>query len=241
MKIIVCIETSTEVCSVCIAADGKILSSRFNNENKSHAALLTVFIDEILKETKILPHQINAVAVSMGPGSYTGLRIGVSAAKGLAFGTGAAIIGISTLQSMTYGAINSFDNKFDNNKDLLFVPLLDARRMEVYSAVFNNKGEIIRDVAAEIIDKTSFSNELENNNIVFFGNGSEKCKDIISGKDRIFINDFKMQAENLVELAFQKLEKKMFENLAYFEPYYLKDFIAKQSKDLLKHVTKTKK
>ncbi|MBN2682548.1 MAG: tRNA (adenosine(37)-N6)-threonylcarbamoyltransferase complex dimerization subunit type 1 TsaB [Bacteroidales bacterium] len=241
MKIIVCIETSTEVCSVCIAADGKILSSRFNNENKSHAALLTVFIDELLKETNILPQQINAVAVSMGPGSYTGLRIGVSAAKGLAFGTGAALIGISTLESMTYGARKTFNNKFDNNKDLLFVPLLDARRMEVYSAVFNNKGEKIRDVSAEIIDETSFYNELNNNNIFFFGNGAEKCKDLISGKDRIFITDFVMQAENLVELAFQRLENKMFEDLAYFEPYYLKDFIAKKSKDLLKHVTQIKK
>ena len=220
MALILNIDTSTEICSVAIARDGKLLALKENDEGLNHSVLLGVYVDELLKENGIRAKELDAVAVSMGPGSYTGLRIGVSLAKGICFGTGKPLIAISTLKALAISVARNVD------EEALFCPMIDARRMEVYSAIFNRNGEMIRDVRAEIIDPSSFSDWLVDHKIYFFGNGSGKVKEVIVHPHARFVDQVVTSAVNMITLAEQKWEEKTFEDLAYFEPFYLKDFIA---------------
>ena len=222
MLMILNIETATEICSVSIAKEGKILALKENTEGLQHAKLLTVFIDEIFKENDISIKDLDAVAVSKGPGSYTGLRIGVSAAKGIAYAGNLPLIAISTLKAMAFGIASQ--NRFSENTWLC--PMIDARRMEVYSAFFDldNKQQV--DIGANIIDEQSFTNILQERKVVFFGNGAEKCKKAIISPNAQFLDDIICSAKNMVELSYLAYQNKQFEDVAYFEPFYLKDFIA---------------
>jgi len=227
MALILNIETSTQVCSVCLSDGGKVIAMRESNDDKSHARLLNIFIDEILKEQNITFSVLDAVAVSKGPGSYTGLRIGVSTAKGLCYAKNIPLIAVHTLESMAHGVIHYKYNKSeDSENELVFVPMIDARRMEVYSAFFNINGEMIREVEAEIIDENSYQDILKDKKMIFFGDGAEKIKDVIKNPNAIFIENVNPSSEYMSALSESTFNKKQFEDVAYFEPFYLKDFIA---------------
>jgi tRNA threonylcarbamoyladenosine biosynthesis protein TsaB len=211
------IETSTKNCSVSIADGGKIIAIKeLNNGNYSHAEVLHPFIEDILKEGYISRDKIDAIAVSKGPGSYTGLRIGVSAAKGLAFALKIPLISIDTLTSLSFAV--SVDNG-------LIVPMLDARRMEVYAAIFDKEHQKVREIKAEIIDENSFFDELEKGIVYFLGDGAHKCKEIITHKNAIFVDDKFPSSKEMAVLSYDKYKKNDLEDVAYFEPFYLKDFI----------------
>ena len=217
MTFILNIETSTKNCSVSLAKNGEVIAIKeLNNGNYSHAEVLHPFISDVLKETSISPKEIDAIAVSKGPGSYTGLRIGVSAAKGFSFSLHKPLISIDTLTSLSHSiSIN----------EGLIVPMLDARRMEVYSAIFNSKKEQIRAIKAEIIDTTSFLDYLQTNIMYFLGDGAQKCKELISHKNAVFVDDTFPSAREMAKLSFHKYKLNDVEDVAYFEPFYLKDFI----------------
>jgi len=216
------IETSTKNCSVSLSENGKIIALKeINDGNYSHAEKLHVFIDSVLNEAGIKLQQLDAVAISKGPGSFTGLRIGVSAAKGLCFALDIPLISINTLQSLAL--------QVDTEKGAI-IPMLDARRMEVYSAVFDMDYNQIKETEAQILDETSFQNYLEDDNVYFIGDGVPKTKEIISHPNAFFIDDKLPSANEMAMLAFQKFNQNDFENSAYFEPFYLKDFVANKKK-----------
>lgn len=192
-----------------------------NDGNYSHAEKLHELIRQVVLEAKIELSQLKAIAVSKGPGSYTGLRIGVSAAKGLCFALDIPLISVNTLQSLALSVSIEKGNK---------IPLLDARRMEVYSQVFNEKTEKIREVKAEIITPESFSAYLNDQKVYFFGDGAEKCKEIIAHKNAIFIDGKFPSSKEMSVISYEKYFKKDFEDVAYFEPFYLKEFIGGISK-----------
>ena len=202
-----------------------VISLRESKESKSHASVLTVFIDEILKEQGIRALDLNAVAVSKGPGSYTGLRIGVSVAKGIAYGASIPLIGIDTTLSMFWGISGSKYSDAETGVKTLFCPMLDARRMEVYYAIYDSVGNKIKDISAEIITKDTFVNIPESQKIVFFGDGALKCQEIINRKNAIFALDYMISASDMYRPVFQAFNDSHFEDVAYFEPLYLKDFI----------------
>jgi len=182
MALILNIETSTTICSVSLAKDGKKIIGKESNEKNAHSKILTVFIEDVFKEAKLQVKDIDAVAVSKGPGSYTGLRIGVSAAKGIAYGAGKPLISVSTLLNMTWGA----KQILKADKEDLFCPMIDARRMEVYTQLFDNEMNSLNEINAKIIDEESFLSELENHKIHFFGDGAIKCKETIQHKNAVF-------------------------------------------------------
>lgn len=218
MALILNIETATKNCSVSLAEDGVILVLKeLNNGNYSHAEKLHPLIQEILEEANIVIQNIDAVAVSKGPGSYTGLRIGVSAAKGLCFGIDKPLIAIKTLESLA----NSI-----HIEEGVIVPMLDARRMEVYSAIYNKEHQQIRAIEAEIIDENSFESYLKVSKVFFLGDGAEKCKEILKNKNAFFIDDKFPSAKEMAQLSYDKYKKNDIEDVAYFEPFYLKDFVA---------------
>lgn len=211
------IETATKNCSVSISKEGKTIALKeLNDGNYSHAEKLHELIGQVVLEAKTELSHLKAIAVSKGPGSYTGLRIGVSAAKGLCFALDIPMISINTLQSLALSV--SIDKGYK-------IPLLDARRMEVYSQVFNDKDEKIRDVQAEIIDSGSFSEFLKAEKVYFFGDGTEKCKEIIAHKNAVFIDEKFPSAKEMSVISYEKYLKNEFEDVAYFEPFYLKEFI----------------
>jgi tRNA threonylcarbamoyladenosine biosynthesis protein TsaB len=222
---ILLIETSTQVCSVALCADGKVLSIRESHDQKSHSELITTFIEEVLKDVGIEFDQLDAVAVSKGPGSYTGLRIGVSTAKGICYAIEKPLLAIDTLEAMTSGFRDKFINKISQND--LFCPMIDARRMEVYAAVFNAECELLQPTEAIIIDEKSFNNLLEEHRIWFFGDGAQKCNSVFSShKNAIIVEDFFPSAAFMTNLAEVQFLHGKFAELAYFEPFYLKEFIA---------------
>jgi tRNA threonylcarbamoyladenosine biosynthesis protein TsaB len=211
------IETTTTNCSVSLSKEGETLVLKEDyNSNFSHAESLHVFIDDVVKSAKIKLSEIDAIAVSKGPGSYTGLRIGVSAAKGLCFSLDKPLISVSTLVSLSHQV------KIDNG---FIVPMLDARRMEIYSAVFDANHHQIREIQAQILDESSFLDYLNKDKVYFIGNGVEKTKTVIQHKNATFIENKLPSAKEMGTLAFEKYKNNDFENVAYFEPFYLKDFI----------------
>lgn len=223
---ILSIETSTEVCSVALHNNGRIVAVSESEEAYSHAERLAPLIDDILANNNIKRREITAVAVSAGPGSYTGLRIGTSTAKGLCYSLDIPLITIGTLESMLESI------KQDNEHQLL-CPMLDARRMEVYCLLADVNGQIIKPTHAKIIDETSFSDFLGSKQISFFGNGADKCKSVITAESAIFIDDIKPTALNIGKLAFNKYQENDFADLVNFEPDYLKAFRATIAKNPL--------
>jgi tRNA threonylcarbamoyladenosine biosynthesis protein TsaB len=231
---IICLETATNLCSVALCNSAGVISLRESNESKSHAAQLTVFIKEILSDQGIKAGDLSAVAVSKGPGSYTGLRIGVSVAKGIAYGASIPLIGIETTFSMFWGIMETTYFSSECDSDTLFCPMLDARRMEVYYAIYDSGGNKIKDIAAEIVTKDTFSGFPGNRKIVFFGDGALKCKEVIDRKNALFVSDYQISASSMHKPVFQSFNHNLFEDVAYFEPLYLKDFIvSKPGKNIL--------
>jgi tRNA threonylcarbamoyladenosine biosynthesis protein TsaB len=226
MSVILHIETATKVCSVALSANGSILQIRETRDKNSHSSTITVFIEEIMKSAGMPFSALDAVAVSMGPGSYTGLRIGVSTAKGICYAIDKPLIAISTLQSMAAGAIKGMESRGTPSHDILLCPMIDARRMEVYNGLFDLELKPAREIRAEIITESSFANELEKRQVWFFGDGAEKCKTILGNHPNArFIDDFQLSSSYMVDLAEEKYSRSEFEDVVYFEPYYLKDFI----------------
>ena len=225
MSVILQIETATTSCSVALATDGKVMAFKQINERNIHAEVITLFIDELMTSANLTYNDLDAIAVSSGPGSYTGLRIGVSTAKGLCFALDKPLIAIETLEAMAYGVIHSAD--FTVEQDTLLCPMIDARRMEVYCALFDATGQKVRPTSADIIDEHSFAEELNNHPMLFFGDGADKCEATLGANPNAqFFPGFVNSATFLTQKASEKFDKKEFEDVAYFEPYYLKDFIA---------------
>ena len=216
MVYILNIETSTKNCSVALSQNGQLLLCKESAEQGySHAEKLHVFIEQILAEASLSFSQLSAIAVSSGPGSYTGLRIGVSAAKGLSFALNIPLISVDTLTSLTQQVAPT---------DGCIIPMIDARRMEVYSAVFNSKKEMIRGVEAQIITSDSFAEITET--IYFIGDSNEKVKSVLTKPNHVFLDAHTYpSAEQMCALSFQKFQNNEIEDLAYYEPYYLKDFL----------------
>lgn len=223
MALILNLETATTNCSVSIARDGKILAIKeHDTPNYSHSEQLHVFIEEVAKKGAISLQELDAIAVSKGPGSYTGLRIGVSAAKGLCFSLDIPLISIATLKSM---AFQSKLTKVD-----YIIPVLDARRMEVYSHVFDVNLNTVRETKADIIDVDSYLEYAQKGKVLLAGNGAEKCKDVLMHHNFSFDTAVVPSSSEMATLSFEKYQKKDFEDVAYFEPYYLKDFIVLKKK-----------
>jgi tRNA threonylcarbamoyladenosine biosynthesis protein TsaB len=227
---VICLETSTLLCSVALCDANGVVALRESSENKSHASQLTVFIEELLSEAGLRVGDLDAVAVSKGPGSFTGLRIGVSTAKGLAFAGSIPLIGIETTLSMFHGINETIKIKYGIDKTSLFVPMLDARRMEVYYSILTSEGKSIKQISAEIIDDRSFSDIPENVRLLIFGDGASKCKQVLKRGNIVFADEFRMSAAYMYEPAFKSLRERRFEDIAYFEPFYLKDFITSPPK-----------
>lgn len=223
---ILCIETATSICSVALVDDGVVKGLRESSVDKSHAALLTLFIEELLGEAGINASGLDAVAVSKGPGSYTGLRIGVSAAKGICYGASVPLISVGTLESVYYGTMALEGSALWKKSDAVICPMIDARRMEVYSALYTVSGELIRGVEAEVIDESGFADILSSRMMVFTGNGAAKCKEVITGANAVYPEGYQISASSLAIPATLALKNRRFEDVAYFEPCYLKDFIA---------------
>ncbi len=220
MPVILNIETATTLCSVSIAKTGKVIAIKEINDGYTHAENLHVFIQEVLKQAGKTTKDLNAIAVGSGPGSYTGLRIGVSTAKGLAFALQIPLIAVNTLQTMTAKVIEQ------NKSDVLFCPMLDARRMEVYTAIFDKELNTIKETSPQIISAEEVSFFNIGKPICFFGDGMPKCKDILKQiPQSSFIDDITPSSSALAELSYQKHKKAQFEDVAYFEPFYLKNFL----------------
>lgn len=231
MAAILVIETSTEVCSVALTIGGKLADITESNEGQNHARLVTFFAQDLLRRNNIGPEDLVAVAVSKGPGSYTGLRIGVSTAKGICFARHIPLIAIGTLEAMTRHVMqNRALYPIREDKPTLFCPMIDARRMEVYSMLYNEDGSIKQPIAALIVDETFLSDELAQKQIVFFGNGAEKCREVLKSPNALIIPHVKASARYLCDLVWELYNKNQFEDVAYFEPFYLKDFVATVSK-----------
>ena len=219
LALILNIETSTKKCSVALFDDFRLISEKSLISDKySHSENLTVFIEEIFNDIQYSIKDLDAISVSKGPGSYTGLRIGVSTAKGLSYALNKPLISISTLQLMAY-SMSKKRQEFD-----LYCPMIDARRMEVFSAFYNKKNELVREVKADIIGIDSYT-DLLNKKILFFGDGSSKCKDVLVSDNAYFEEDIHPCASDMYELSYLQYKNKEFEDVAYFEPFYLKDFI----------------
>ena len=224
--IILHIETSTNICSIAISENGQCIFTKSDSEGMNHAALLSVFIAEAMEFLKSVSKNIDAVAVSSGPGSYTGLRIGVSTAKGLCYGLDIPLIAVSTLEILTANALLTAEAATNT----LFCPMIDARRMEVYAAFYNKEGIIQREISADIIDENSYSAILENHSVYFFGNGAEKCKTTLTHPNAKFIDGMYPLAQNMIALAEKAYAEKKFVDVAYFEPFYLKEFYTTAAK-----------
>ena len=233
MSYFLCIDTATSVCSVVLTQNDKVLSIKESTDEKAHASYLGVFIKKVLDDAAISVNQLDAIAVSKGPGSYTGLRIGVSTAKGLCYGADIPLISVKTLQIMAYGmclnAIKSFTGDFIADS-ALYCPMIDARRMEVYTALFNFKNQMIKETSAMVVQKNSFDSLLQDVQVVFAGNGAEKCKTVLNHKNALFLDNFNHSALYMINIVQEAYRERKFEVLAYFEPYYLKDFIVTSPK-----------
>lgn len=223
MSCILHIETSTNVCSVALSQDGECLTDKVDFNGPSHAKVLPLFIEEVLSFADSHAIPLDAVAVSAGPGSYTGLRIGVSSAKGLCYGRDVKLLSVSTLQLICVPTLLYNEEMPD---DALICPMIDARRMEVYSAVYDRGLREIRGTQADIVDENTYLEYLEKGPVYFLGNGSSKCKSVITHKNAHFIDNAVPLAKYMMPLAERKLAMGQTEDVAYYEPFYLKDFVA---------------
>ena len=223
MALILNLETATKVCSVTLSLDGEeVITKEMKAEKFSHSENLNLFVESIFKETKYSIKNLDAVAVSKGPGSYTGLRIGVSTAKGFCYALDIPLISIDSLESVAYLALQEPKNfAFD-----YIIPLFDARRMEVYSSVYTNDLIMVEDVKAEVIDEHSYLEFIENGNVLFLGPGAQKCQSSFKAENITFDLGIEVSAKGMIALAEQKYNRDDFEDVAYFEPFYLKEFIA---------------
>ncbi|GLB50662.1 tRNA (adenosine(37)-N6)-threonylcarbamoyltransferase complex dimerization subunit type 1 TsaB [Neptunitalea lumnitzerae] len=219
MGYILSIETSGTNCSVALSVAGEVkVLKEENTGNFSHAEKLHAFIKDIIEHANVAVEAIDAVAVSKGPGSYTGLRIGVSAAKGLCFAWDKPLIAVSTLEALAYqGKERAVD---------YIIPLLDARRMEVYAAIFTSDMVLEKETTAVIVDETSFKEFLDKGTVLFLGDGAEKCKEVFTSANARFLDGKFPSAAEVGQIAFTKFTQQAFEDVAYFEPFYLKDFVA---------------
>ena len=235
MDYILHIETTTRVCSAGLSANGQLLAIREENSRQySHSSRLTPFIDEVLKQAGIQMKELSAVAVSEGPGSYTGLRIGVSSAKGLCYALDIPLIAVDTMLSMANHCRKEIQNdplgKKDTTDKLFYCPMLDARRMEVYFAVFDQAMQKIRPTQAAIITEESFKDFPKDATILFSGDGAPKCKEVISHPGAVFLEGILPSVKGMVKPAHDKFAAGQFADVAYFEPFYLKDFVAGKPK-----------
>jgi tRNA threonylcarbamoyladenosine biosynthesis protein TsaB len=237
MALILSLETSTTICSAALHEDGVLLAYKDVLTPLSASSQLAPIIDQLLKDSKITSRQIKAVAVSSGPGSYTGLRIGVATAKGICYALQIPLIAINTLELMSYQVIHSFTSKLILHKDpskvvgeALLCPMLDARRMEVYCLLADFDLNMVEPTQAKIIDTESFSYWLAQKTIYFFGNGADKCREMIKNPNAKFIEEVTPAASQLGEMAYKKFTENEFENLSLFEPHYLKEFMVKKPK-----------
>jgi len=223
VPVILHIETATDICSVALSENGNLHSLRETADKNSHAEILADSIAQVLFETQLNVHNLDAVAVSQGPGSYTGLRIGVSTAKGLCYALSIPLIAVNSLQALAAGS-RIYDTECGENT--LYCPMFDARRMEVYSAVFNSSLEEVEPTTARIVDEHTFRYLLDNHRVVFSGNGVPKCKTVIADANAIFFAQVLPSAKFMITIAEKKFMQSQFENTTYAEPFYLKDFIA---------------
>lgn len=235
MALILSIETGTDICSVALANDGELMALRESDEGRDHAKKVALFVDELLRETGVQPSDIDAIAVGKGPGSYTGLRIGVSFAKGMCYALGIPLIAIGSLDALTEVAREDFeagilDVEEGDWTQVKLCPMVDARRMEVYAQVFDVEGKPESDVVAEVVTEDSFKEWRAKGKFVIFGNGAKKCAEVLP--DAI-IESVVPSARGIVRLAEEAFNAGKFEDLAYFEPFYLKDFIVIPSKKKL--------
>jgi len=226
MALILHLETSTKICSVALSLDGRILFSKVDMNGPSHAALIGVFVDEALKVIEEKGLVLDAVSVSSGPGSYTGLRIGVSMAKGICYGMGVGLIAIPTLELLA----DQVRRNVVLPENALICPMLDARRMEVYTALFDAQGNCLQHDNALIVDGNSFADKLQDHPVWFVGDGAAKCQSDIVSENAHFEERVYPVAEAMMPLAEKFFSEKKFENVAYFEPFYLKEFVATVSK-----------
>lgn len=220
MAFILCIETATEVCSVALFNNNELLVLNEINEGNMHASALTGLIEKTLKEAELTFNQLDAICVSKGPGSYTGLRVGVSTAKGLCFGLNIPLLAVNTLQSMA----GVYMHQNPNNAQAICA-VIDARRMEVYAAIYNSNLEEINPTQAIVIEEYSFEEQLNQGQIIFIGNGAAKCKSTITHANAVFVEEITCSALGLGKPAYQMFLENKFEDTAYFEPFYLKDFV----------------
>lgn len=222
--IIIHIETATDVCSVALSRGTEIIGLKEEAGGNNHAKNLLPFVDEVLKQSGVNMTEINGVAVSIGPGSYTGLRIGVSTAKGIAYTAGIPVMAISTLESIAQGAKTLWSGT--STETVQIVPMIDARRMEVFTTRFSYDMRPLEDVSAKIIDQNTFSELLSEQKMLFCGNGMPKCHELLSAFPNACFTDAPVSAKNMLPTAIRKWQKQEFENVAYFEPFYLKEYVA---------------
>lgn len=231
MDRILCIETGTDICSVALSVDGTLLSLRESGEGRSHAQNLAVYVDEILSENSLSCSDLSAVAISMGPGSYTGLRIGSSLAKGICYAESIPMIAISTLEALTVGLIADFEAgllKSETLEHTILAPMIDARRMEVYTQLFTPEVAALTSVTAEVVNENSFA-DFREREFIIFGDGAKKCAEVLNVKS-VILENIAPSARNMTKLAYDKFLNKEFVDIAYFEPMYLKDFIGTTKK-----------
>lgn len=223
---ILCLETATPSCSVALVHNGEVLACEEDPKGQNHSEKITLFIDSVMKKAGISYNQLDAVAVSMGPGSYTGLRIGVSTAKGICYAVSKPLIAMETLEAMAYGGKVVISSERSERRNLLLIPAIDARRMEVYAAIFDENVNKIKDTEAVIIDENSFADLKKDHHLYLFGDGADKCAEIFADDDKItVIKDFYCSAKYMNTIAQQKFNNSEFVDVAYFEPFYLKDFV----------------
>lgn len=231
MAKILCIDTTTEVCSVALGVDGRCVDIFEDRDGMQHSKKLSIFVDDILRNNKQIVSDLDAIAISGGPGSYTGLRIGTSVAKGLCYGANVKMLAISPLQSMASAVQTELKAKgemlcADATSNVLFCPMIDARRMEVYTAIYNNELGTELDVHPHIVDEQSFADYLALGKVLFFGNGADKCKGTIVHENGQFIDNVVASAKHMISLAEAEYKANNFVDVAYYEPFYLKDFVA---------------
>ena len=235
MALILSIETGTDICSVALANDGELMALRESDEGRDHAKKVALFVDELLRETGVQPADLDAIAVGKGPGSYTGLRIGVSFAKGMCYALNIPLISVGSLDALSEVAREDYDAGILDIEDeewsaASLCPMVDARRMEVYAQIFDNECKPLSDVVAEVVTEESFKQWRESGKLVIFGNGAQKCSEVLSDAICVAVSP---SARGIVRLAEEAFNAGKFEDLAYFEPFYLKEFLVIPSKKKL--------